>query len=92
MVCHLQCSTFILVKELATQFKDEGNEFFKQKQFDKAVESYSKAIEADPNSHVLYSNRSFAHNKLKQWKESLADAKKSIELQPGWVKVQEQNC
>lgn len=28
----------------------EGNEFYKQQQFDKAVSAYSKAIEADPNN------------------------------------------
>lgn len=41
----------------ATEFKNQGNDFFKQKDFDKAIEYYTKAIEADPTNAILYSNR-----------------------------------
>ena len=30
--------------EKAVQLKNEGNEFFKQKEYDKAIECYTKAI------------------------------------------------
>jgi len=47
---------------------------------------YTKAIEANPNDHTYYSNRSAAHFSLNNFEQSIDYAKKCIELSPKWVK------
>jgi Flp pilus assembly protein TadD len=37
-----------------TLFAEEGNELYKQGQYDKAIQSYDKAVEIDPNNSELW--------------------------------------
>eukprot|EP01027_Heterolobosea_sp_BB2_P007767 GEZU01011530.1.p1 GENE.GEZU01011530.1~~GEZU01011530.1.p1 ORF type:complete len:129 (-),score=40.78 GEZU01011530.1:41-427(-) len=67
-------------------FKAEGNDWFKKGNYGKACASYTKAIEADPENYVLYSNRCAAFLKLEKWNRALKDAEKSLQLNPQWVK------
>ena len=74
--------------------KDAGAAYFKEKKFDKAVQSYTVAIDAAPADEkeviaVLYSNRSGAHAAQgtdAAYKKALLDANKAIELRPAWGK------
>ena len=74
--------------------KDAGAAFFKAKQFEQAVSSYTAAIDAAPADEkeviaVLYSNRSGAHAAQgtdAAYKKALLDANKAIELRPAWGK------
>ena len=43
------------------EWKSQGNAALKKKDFVKAVECYSKAIEMEPSNHTFYSNRSAAY-------------------------------
>jgi stress-induced-phosphoprotein 1 len=45
-----------------------------------------QAIELDPTNHVLYSNRSACYASLRDFEKALADANKTIEVNPGWSK------
>ena len=67
-------------------FKDEGNTHFKAGEFLKAAASYTKAIKAEPQNHVFYSNRSQAFLKLSKVGKALEDADKCIALAPTFVK------
>jgi len=67
-------------------FKEEGNTHFKAGEFLKAAASYTKAIKAEPENHVYYSNRSQAFLKLSKVNKALEDADKCIELAPDFVK------
>lgn len=49
-------------------------------------EKFSQAIEAEPQNHVLYSNRSGAYASLKQFDKALEDANKTTEIKPDWAK------
>lgn len=71
----------------AEDFKAQGNAAFSAKDFTKAAELFSKAIEVSstPN-HVLHSNRSACFASLKQFDKALADAKKTVEINPTWPK------
>lgn len=71
----------------AEEYKKEGNAAFAAKNLDKAVELFSKAIEAsnEPN-HVLYSNRSASYALLKKFKEALNDAEVCVGIKPDWAK------
>ncbi|CAN6673739.1 heat shock protein Sti1p [Trichomonascus vanleenenianus] len=71
----------------ADKFKAEGNAAFSAKDFTKAVEMFTKAIEASetPN-HVLYSNRSAAYSSMRQYDQALKDAQECVKINPQWSK------
>jgi len=66
--------------------KEKGTEQFKQKNFDKAVEFYTKAFEENPSDHTILGNRSAAFHNLKQFDKALEDAQKCIEIKKDWAK------
>ncbi|KAL6949956.1 Hsp90 cochaperone [Hanseniaspora vineae] len=69
------------------EYKSQGNEAFKAKDYSKAVEFFTKAIEAsDEPNHVLLSNRSACNVLLKNYPDSLQDAQECVKLQPSWAK------
>ena len=41
----------------ANKLKEEGNAFFKLKDYENAYLKYSEAISLDSNNHIHYSNR-----------------------------------
>ena len=69
-------------KAKAEELKKTGNEFFKKKDFEKAVEFYSQAIELDPSNHIYYSNRAQAYRLLKLYGEANADYDRSLQIEP----------
>lgn len=71
---------------MADAHKALGNEAFKAQKFDEAIEHFTNAIGADPQAHVLYSNRSAAYASLNRFDEALADAEKCIGLNGAWGK------
>lgn len=41
----------------AVQFKNLGNEAFKNKKYQEAITYFNQAIECNPNDHTFFSNR-----------------------------------
>lgn len=71
----------------ADEYKAEGNKYFAAKEFEKAIESFTKAIESSPEpNHVLYSNRSGSYASLKEYDQALKDAEECIKINPSWPK------
>ncbi|KAF5393583.1 hypothetical protein D9757_000397 [Collybiopsis confluens] len=70
----------------ANTLKDQGNKAFAAKDWDKAIDLFSQAIDIDAKNHVLYSNRSAAYSGKKEWSAALKDAEKCIEVNPTWSK------
>lgn len=65
--------------------KARGNEYFKKKKFDAAIEAYTEAITMDPRCPIYYSNRAFAHYKkdpLGRAANIESDCRKCLELDP----------
>ncbi|KAG6583161.1 Stress-induced-phosphoprotein 1 [Phytophthora cinnamomi] len=73
--------------EKALAAKNEGNDFFKNGEFPKAVERYTEAIKRDPSCAVYYANRAAAYTKLTSFNEAKKDCEKAIELDPKYVKA-----
>jgi tetratricopeptide (TPR) repeat protein len=69
------------------------------KDYDEALECYSKAIEIDNKDPVYYTNSKFlacvassrlgaaVYNTLEKFDEAITDCEKAIELNPNFVKV-----
>ncbi|XP_038059715.1 tetratricopeptide repeat protein 28-like isoform X2 [Patiria miniata] len=64
-----------------------SNEACQNSDFERAIRLYTEALVLDPANHILFSNRSAAHMKLKQYEKALHDAAKARELNPKWSKV-----
>ena len=65
----------------------QSNEACQNSDFARAIRLYTEALQLDPDNHILYSNRSAAHVKLKQYEMALQDAIKAQELNSTWHKV-----
>lgn len=71
----------------AEEYKAQGNQFFAAKDFTKAIEFFTKAIEASPTpNHVLYSNRSACYASLKNFTNALQDAEECVSIKDDWSK------
>lgn len=74
----------LLLRTLNTNRK--GNKAFAAKEYDEAIDCYTKAIQKDSKNHVFFSNRSASYIGKKQWEEAISDAKQCIRLNPSFIK------
>ena len=72
--------------KLAEERKTEGNAFFMQMNYLKALELYTQAIELCPNHAAYYDNRSAAYVRLNDYGKALEDARKSVQIDPKFIK------
>ncbi|KAF2395540.1 TPR-like protein [Trichodelitschia bisporula] len=70
----------------AEAYKAAGNKFFKNREYDKAIKEYTKAIEADPKAATYLANRAAAYMSANRFREALEDMKAADELEPGNAK------
>ena len=87
-------SVYIKSLEKAIEAKEEGNNYFRNREYDDALESYSRAItycpEDDENKENLatfYGNRSAAYFSLEEYELVVEDCTAALELKPDYVKV-----
>lgn len=74
-------------KKEAENHKIDGNRLMGQRKFQEAVECYTKAIEANPNNEIYFSNRSAAYSSLRECNKAVEDARKAIDLNPSYSKA-----
>ncbi|TFL05546.1 40S ribosomal protein S7 [Pterulicium gracile] len=72
--------------EVATNFKNQGNDYFKGKRYKEAVGFYTQGIEAEPEDkkimEVLLCNRAACNLELKNFGMVLKDCSKALGLNP----------
>ncbi|KFV68646.1 Tetratricopeptide repeat protein 4, partial [Dryobates pubescens] len=77
--------------ELAKMYKNEGNEYFKEKDYKRAVVAYSEGLKKkceDPELNaVLYTNRGAAQFHLGNYRSALNDAIQARKLKPTHLKA-----
>ncbi|KAI4736649.1 TPR-like protein [Aureobasidium sp. EXF-12298] len=71
--------------------KEEGNSYFKSGKYEQAVETYTSALEIDPqnrgtNSKILQ-NRALCYTKLKEWQKAIEDCERALKLDPSYTKA-----
>ncbi|KAG0374716.1 STIP1 y and U box-containing protein 1 [Mortierella sp. AD032] len=64
----------------AEQHKLRGNDFFKVKDLDHAIQEYSTAIVKDPKVAVYYQNRANCYLKLEKYSNVISDCERVVEL------------
>eukprot|EP01039_Chlorochromonas_danica_P011199 gene11199-12487_t len=73
-------------KAAAQQKKNEGNTYFKNKQYAEAIQKYSEAIELDSSDVTFFSNRSACYAALNKWQEAAEDGRQCIMTDKSFVK------
>jgi serine/threonine-protein kinase len=63
-------------------FYRQGEKFFNQRRYDKAIEAYTKAIELNPNDSWFYNNRGTIYHLTSEFEKAIADYTKAAELNP----------
>lgn len=76
----------------AIEFKTEGNNYFKKGTYDKAIECYSKAIEACPLENptelsTFFQNRAACYEHLKKHSSVIDDCTKALEFKSNYTKA-----
>ncbi len=66
----------------AEDFFSEGNQFYEQGHYEKAIESYDKAIEIKPDYFQAWGNRGIALGKLEKYEEAILSFDKVTEIKP----------
>jgi type III secretory pathway component EscV len=66
-------------KSLSLVLNDEGNECYDKKDYQKASEKYEEAIKYDPNDAIIYSNLSYALEKIEDPGKEAENLDKAIE-------------
>ena len=66
--------------------KEKGIQAFTSKNYAKAIEFFTKAIEYDQNNPTLYSNRAATYIELEDYEMAVKDADKSISVDKNFFK------
>jgi len=74
-------------KEKSERFKKDGNMAMKKKQYNEALDAYTKAIQNDPENIAAFCNRSLAFLKLGKSVEAEADANKCLVRESKQIKA-----
>ena len=67
--------------------KNTGNNFYKQKDYFKAIKFYTNAINLMPEKAAYYGNRAAAYMMISNFSSALDDSLKSVEKDPNFFKV-----
>jgi len=67
-------------KRKALRLKEEGNEFYKKREFENAVAKYEEAIESDPTDPTYVNNRAAVRFEQGEYEKCIEDCEKSIEV------------
>jgi len=73
-------------KAAAQTKKNEGNNYFKNKQYEEAIAKYSEAINLDASDVTFFSNRSACYAALNRWAEAAEDGRQCIITDKAFVK------
>ncbi|KAL5817651.1 hypothetical protein ACOSQ3_026029 [Xanthoceras sorbifolium] len=66
-------------KEKALQEKEAGNAAYKKKDFDKAIDHYTKALELDDHDISYLTNRAAVYLEMGKYEECIQDCDKAVE-------------
>ncbi|VEN60495.1 unnamed protein product [Callosobruchus maculatus] len=67
-------------KKLAKQEKEQGNAFYKKKDFPNAITHYQKAIEHDPTDITFYNNLAAVYFEQKEYEKCIKECERAIDI------------
>jgi len=70
----------------ATEWKEKGNNYLKNREYNEALNCYNEAVSLEPNNHIHFSNRSACYFNLSNYLKALEDAESAIKIKTDYVK------
>lgn len=67
-------------RRLALQEKDQGNEFYKKKDFENALKHYQRAIDHDSTDITFYTNMAAVYFEQKEYEKCIKECEKAIDI------------
>ncbi len=68
------------------ELKDQGNKHFSNRNFEAAVDCYTRAILKNSTVPHYYTNRALCYLNLKRWQPAIQDARQALERDSNLVK------
>ena len=68
------------------ELKDQGNKLFANRNYEAAIDCYTKAIMKNPSVPHYYTNRALCYLNQKRWNQAITDSKYALERDPNLVK------
>mmetsp|Transcript_2380 Transcript_2380/g.3441 ORF Transcript_2380/g.3441 Transcript_2380/m.3441 type:complete len:505 (+) Transcript_2380:131-1645(+) len=75
-----------MARASAEAFKEQGNQQFRARAYDRAIVLYSKAISLAPEMFNVFANRSAAYLQLQKYENAVEDARSALKLNPNYVR------
>lgn len=66
----------------AREFHRQADELYSKKKYERAIETYTLAIELNPKDYALYNNRGAAYHAEGEFQKAIADYTRAAELNP----------
>ena len=64
---------------------ENGSKFLNEKEYEKAIQEFTKALKSFGNSSFVYDLRALSYILNKEYAKAIEDSFKAIELKPNWV-------
>lgn len=74
-------------KATAEDYKTQGNNSFKKKDYSAAITSYSNAIHHYPNDSSYYGNRAACYLAMEKYQKCIDDCNKALDLDANFTKA-----
>lgn len=71
--------------EIIAALMDKGDEFYERKEFEAALNSWTKAAQLDPNNAKAHNNRAAALFELGRHQEAIEACSEALRVQPGYA-------
>ena len=73
-------SEILVNKTKALKLKEMGNDAFKRKRYEVAEKFYSEALQLNPDSRPIWTNRAICRNTMKKHEDALADCMSALSI------------
>ena len=74
-------------RRAAESARYNGNDYMKAKEYQEAINAYSRSIKLNPFEAATYCNRAMAYLRMKNYARCIEDADKTLEMEPEYVKA-----
>ena len=73
-------SEILANKTEALKLKEKGNDAFKRKKYEVAEKFYSEALQLNPDSRPIWTNRAICRNTMKKHEDALTDCLSALAI------------
>ena len=80
-------SEILANKTEALKLKEKGNDAFKRKKYEVAEKFYSEALQLNPDSRPIWTNRAICRNTMKKHEDALTDCMSALSIDSKCKKV-----